>query len=139
MVYKQHFKTFSKTNAIKNDKPRFITKQLIIKMKKEHNNEVINNIRALAKRTLPSNASVILYGSRARGEATENSDWDLLILLDKSSIEQSDYDKFVYPFTYLGWEMSEMIIPVAYTKQEWNSISYLPFYKNVEQDKIVLQ
>ena len=108
-------------------------------MKKEHNNEVIDNIKALAKRTLPSNASVILYGSRARGEATENSDWDLLILLDKSSIEQSDYDTFVYPFTYLGWEMSEMIIPVAYTKQEWNSISYLPFYKNVEQDKIVLQ
>ena len=100
---------------------------------------VIDNIRELAKRTLPSNATVMLYGSRARGEANEDSDWDLLILLDKQTIEQSDYDAFVYPFTYLGWQLSEMIIPVAYTKEEWNSISYLPFYKNVEQDKIVLQ
>ena len=28
-----------------------------------------------------------MYGSRARNEATEDSDWDLLILLDKPKIE----------------------------------------------------
>lgn len=32
----------------------------------------------------------------------------------------------------------QMISPQMYTKKEWDSISYLPFHKNVEKDKIVL-
>ena len=38
----------------------------------------------------------------------------------------------------LGWTIGELISPQMYTKKEWDSISFLPFYKNVEQDKIVL-
>ena len=103
------------------------------------NNAVLRNILSLAKKTLPEDARLFLYGSRARNEATKDSDWDLLILLDKPTVEQSDYDTIAYPFTYLGWEMSEMIIPVIYTKSEWKGMSFLPFYKNVEKDKIILQ
>ena len=30
------------------------------------------------------------------------------------------------------------ISPIIYTKNEWNKYSFTPFYKNVEQDGIVL-
>lgn len=100
--------------------------------------KVIENIKQLALKTLPPSSSLILYGSRARGDYNDNSDWDLLILLDKPELTDSDYDNVSFPFTLLGWNIGELISPQMYTKKEWESISFLPFYKNVEQDKIVL-
>ena len=87
--------------------------------------------------TLPPNSTLLLYGSQARNEAREDSDWDLLILLDKPELEASDYG-YTYPFRLLGWEIGEEVNPSLYTKKQWDSWSYLPYRKNVEQDKIVL-
>ena len=67
---------------------------------------VINNIKAVAGKTLPANSSLLLYGSRARGDNRSDSDWDLLILLDKPSLSFKDYD-YGYPFSELGWEIDE--------------------------------
>ena len=100
--------------------------------------KVLDSIREVAAKTFPQNSSLLLYGSRARGNAHEGSDWDLLILLDKPKIEESDYDKISFPFTLLGWNIGELISPQMYTKKEWESLSFLPFYKNVEHDKINL-
>ena len=100
--------------------------------------QVIENIREVAKTTLPKGNSLLLYGSRARGDAGKDSDWDLLILLDKSDLSESDYDNISFPFTMLGWNIGELISPQMYTKKDWESISFLPFHKNVEHDKIVL-
>ena len=79
--------------------------------------KVIDSIREVAAKTLPQNSSLLLYGSRARGNAHEGSDWDLLILLDKPKIEESDYDKISFPFTLLGWNIGELISPQMYTKK----------------------
>lgn len=100
--------------------------------------QVIEQIKKVAREVMPLNGRVLLYGSRARGTERADSDWDLLLLLDKPKIEQSDYDEVVFPFTYLGWELGEAIIPVVYTKKEWEESTFLPFYKNVEQDKMEL-
>lgn len=99
---------------------------------------VIDHITKVAHRHLPPNSRLLLYGSRARGEARKDSDWDLLILLDQPEITESDFDNVSFPFTLLGWEIGELISPQMYTKQEWDSLSFTPYYKNVEQDKIVL-
>ncbi len=99
--------------------------------------DVINKIRNVAMNTLPPQSSLLLYGSRARGDAHAGSDWDLLILLDKQSLEASDYG-VAYPFRQLGWEIGEDLSPSLYTKTQWKSWSYLPYYKNVERDKIVI-
>ena len=100
--------------------------------------QIIDNIREVAKTTLPKGSSLLLYGSRARGDAGKDSDWDLLILLDKPDLSESDYDNISFPFTMLGWNIGELISPQMYTKKDWESISFLPFHKNVEHDKIVL-
>ena len=100
--------------------------------------KIIDSIRQVAKTALPPNSSLLLYGSRARGDSHKGSDWDLLILLDKPELTDSDYDNVSFPFTLLGWNIGELISPQMYTKKEWEAISFLPFYKNVEHDKIVL-
>ena len=64
--------------------------------------QVIENIREVAKTTLPKGSTLLLYGSRARGDAGKDSDWDLLILLDKPELSESDYDNISFPFTMLG-------------------------------------
>lgn len=100
--------------------------------------QVIDNIRQVAKKALPKGSSLLLYGSRARGDYHQGSDWDLLILLDKQELTDSDYDEVAFPFTMLGWNIGELISPQIYTQKEWEAISFLPFHKNVEHDKIVL-
>ena len=103
--------------------------------------DILKEIKRIAKEVLPKGGQLILYGSRARNEATEDSDWDLLILLDKPEIEQHDYRYVLYPFTpftALSWDVGETISPIIYTKDEWKKYSFTPFYKNVEQDGIVL-
>lgn len=98
---------------------------------------VIDSIKVLAGKTLPANSSLLLYGSRARGDYRPDSDWDLLILLDKPKLVAEDYD-VAYPFRELGWDIGEEISPHVYTKKQWGEWTFLPYYKNVERDKIVL-
>lgn len=99
--------------------------------------QVIDNIKQIGRKTLPPNSQLLLFGSRARGDAHKGSDWDLLILLDKPQISLDDYE-VSYPFRELGWDLGEEINPQVYSKKEWSEYHFTPFYKNVEQDKLVL-
>jgi len=92
----------------------------------------------VAMQALPAQYRIYLYGSRARGDYSDDSDWDLLVIVDKPKIEQVDYDRISYPLTALGWDLGEMIIPVLYTQKEWNDNFFTPFYKNVEHDRILI-
>ena len=99
---------------------------------------VINRIKQVAKEVLPDGSSIYLYGSRARGDAHTDSDWDLLLLLNKAKLEYSDFERYSYPFVEMGWGMGEDIHPHAYTMEEWNNGPHSMFYYNVENDKEVL-
>lgn len=100
--------------------------------------QVINRIKALGMQILPEGASLWLYGSRARGDARPDSDYDLLILLDKEKITSKDYDDYTYPLRMLGVDIDAELNPQIYIKKDWLSWSFAPFYKNVESDKFVL-
>lgn len=97
---------------------------------------ILADIKALAEKTMPKGSHVYLYGSRARGDDNDESDWDLLLLIDKDNITNSDHDNYAYPFTSLGWDCGEAISPILYSKKQWESYSFTPFYKNLEHDKI---
>lgn len=83
-------------------------------------------------------AKVILFGSRARNDARSDSDWDILILVDKNKLDPDDFDRISYPLYELGWKINEMINPKLYTINDWLKRSFTPFYKNVEKEGIVL-
>jgi len=100
------------------------------------NTQIFEQIRQLKREIMP-NERVILFGSQARGDARPDSDWDLLILLnkDKKNSDQ-DFDKYSWPFTEMGWDYGAHISPLIYTKKEWEERKPSLFYKFVEQDGI---
>lgn len=99
---------------------------------------IIQAIRHKVKEIMPADSTVILYGSQARGDAHNGSDWDVLILLSKDRVQLDDYDVYSYPLREMGWELGEDINPILYTKKNWEKASYTPFYKNVTKEGIVL-
>ena len=71
------------------------------------------------------------------GEAHSDSDWDILILVDAPSANIGLYDSLAYPLTELGWEHGEVIVPVIYSRDEWNhpsslSLSALLIHDHIE-------
>ncbi|MDR0438252.1 MAG: nucleotidyltransferase domain-containing protein [Bacteroidales bacterium] len=102
------------------------------------NTQILEQIRQLKRQIMP-NEKVILFGSQARGDARPDSDWDLLILLNKDKrnfIE--DYDKYGFPFDELGWGFGVAINPVIYTNEQLEH-GITPFYRNVLRDGIEIK
>jgi predicted nucleotidyltransferase len=91
-----------------------------------------------AKRIMPRGSRVWLYGSRARGDARPDSDWDILLLVDKADIDNTDFDKYSYPLIELGWKYGADLTPQMYTRADWEKMRITPFYQNVEHDKRVI-
>ena len=102
------------------------------------NKKIIDSIKKTLATSLPKQAVAMLYGSQARVDARKNSDWDILIVLDKERLMPEDYDTVTYPLTKLGWEIGAEINPIMYTKKEWEASSITPFYHNVIKDAIAL-
>ncbi len=99
-------------------------------------NSLLQALKATARQVVPSGGQVWLFGSRARGEAKSDSDWDLLILVDKESVSFKDEDDISYPFVETGWNHASAVSPLLYTYKQWEERAVTPFYQNVEHDKI---
>jgi len=107
-------------------------------IKRPMEEKVITGIKQSLLLNLPSGGYALLFGSRARGDARSDSDWDILIVLDKDKLLPEDYDIISYPLRELGWELGENINPVMYTAKEWEESKVTPFYHNVIDDAIRL-
>lgn len=99
---------------------------------------IAQGVANVLKKAGRADAHVILFGSRARGDAHEDSDWDVLVLLNQDAITSVDMDHISYPIRELGWELDEMINPIMFTRHEWEAKSFTPFYKNVMKEGVVL-
>jgi predicted nucleotidyltransferase len=99
---------------------------------------MIDNIKQTAAAILPKGSTLYLYGSRARGDSHNDSDWDLLILLDKPCREKDDWDKYAWPFVEKGLDRNELVSVQTYTKDMWFNGPHSLFFYNVEEDKEVL-
>lgn len=82
--------------------------------------------------------TVLLFGSRVRGTAREDSDWDLLVVTDDEISREDNFREFAFPFAELGWRLGEQITPLHYTRSEWESFSGTYFYENVVSNSLVL-
>ena len=100
--------------------------------------DIIEKIRRVADSAMPPGGRMFLFGSQARGDANEDSDWDILILLDKTKIKTEDFNAVAYPVVELGWKMGIEINPLIYTFEDWEKRSFTPFYKNVQKESIEL-
>jgi uncharacterized protein len=85
------------------------------------------------------NAQVMLFGSRARGQATSYSDWDILILLNSPNVTRQKEKEYREELFEIELETGESISTFVFSKSEWESKhSVTPFYQNVNNDGIIL-
>lgn len=63
---------------------------------------------------------MILFGSRARGDASPYSDMDVLVILDTPSGEQ-DIDYVSDCAWEAGFEHGIVVVPVVFSKEEWEN------------------
>ena len=88
---------------------------------------------------IDSTARIVLYGSYARNDYTENSDIDILILLDKGKITYSDEQRIKYPLYDIEFETGLIISPIVLSKADWNAQhSKTPFYNNLKREGLEL-
>ena len=85
------------------------------------------------------NAVILLYGSRARGDAVEKSDWDFLILLD-GNVDVRRTDKIRHRLYELEWELEEVFSSIVRNKKEWNSMPFksMPIHQKIDLEGIRL-
>lgn len=100
--------------------------------------DIVRKIVEILSPKLNASDRAYLFGSRARGESRQDSDWDILIILDKDRVKTSDYDEITFPLTSLGWNINQVISPIMYTREEWEKQRFTPFFKNVQRDAILL-
>lgn len=99
---------------------------------------IIDRIKATVHEIDPD-ATVILYGSRARGDQDKQSDFDLLILIDKEKITREDQKRIKYPLYEIEFETGIIISPMVFSRKEWERIHRkTPFYENVSREGQVL-
>lgn len=104
--------------------------------KKEH--KIIELIKNKIHAKNP-NAEIILFGSHARGDANKNSDWDILILLNKSPVDRLTEKEYREELFDVELEMGEPISTFVYSKNNWQTRHFItPLYKNIEHEGIRL-
>ena len=101
--------------------------------------KVITAIKNKGKEILPVGSKIILFGSRARNDAREDSDWDIHILVPgPERLSLTETGEYAFPFIQLGWDMGEDIEPIVHSFSGWEKRWFLPLYINIREEGIEL-
>jgi len=97
---------------------------------------ILGKIKDAVSLTDP-HSEIYLYGSRARGNAKNQSDWDILILLNTAHVNFELENQFIDALYEIEIETGEVISPMVYSKKEWNQkYSSTSLYENISREGI---
>lgn len=86
-----------------------------------------------------SDATVVLFGSRSRGEGGKNSDFDLLVLVDGEPdlALEDEIRKALFP---IELETGAVLTLLVYSREDWESSLYqaMPLVQNIEREGVIL-
>ncbi len=95
--------------------------------------EILSRIRETVT-TLDPTAEVWLFGSRARGDAREDSDWDVLVLTDKN-VDYNVEKQFIHEIYEVELDVEEAISVLVYNKLIWQEkYSVTPLFNNIRNE-----
>ena len=101
------------------------------------NAEILSQIKQ-AVLAVDANADVILFGSRARGDFKEDSDWDLLIL-SNNKVDNKLKRTISDSLFYVGLNNVATIASIVVNKENWYSkFKGYPLFFEVKKDGVVL-
>ncbi len=104
------------------------------------NSRVEKKITGEIKKTVTAiepEAEVYIYGSRARGTAGKESDWDVMVIIPRSvtpmlkrTIRHALYE--------IEWDNGCAISSIVHSRDEWSSdrMRMTPFYRNVTTEAV---
>ena len=93
-------------------------------------NTVLNDFLTLLRESLGSQLNEVwLYGSRSRGDAAPDSDYDLIVVVDA---DPRKVDSVVSESAYrIMTEHSALVAPICYTPSVWQRVRNSPLGWNV--------
>ncbi|MFH1052436.1 MAG: nucleotidyltransferase domain-containing protein [bacterium] len=101
--------------------------------------DILNEIKQAIFSVEPD-ADIYLFGSRARGDYQDDSDWDLLILLD-GMINTRRKEKIIEALIDTEITHGITVFPMAMNKEYWKYdkvFHVTPFYKNVYSEYLAI-
>ena len=99
--------------------------------------KVLDMIRTTVRAQEPD-AQIILYGSRARGDNREDSDWDVIVILNKPPMSHLERSEIACDLWDKGFDIGEEINAFVYTIDQWNSAPPSLFKYNIREEGIQL-
>mgnify|MGYP001128071647 CR=1 FL=1 len=101
------------------------------------NREVLLKTVKQTVREIEPDADIILYGSRSRGDAGPESDWDFLVLVD-GPVSDERTDRIRHRLYEIEWESGEVVSSIVRNRDEWQSGLYkaVPFHNRIRQEGV---
>jgi predicted nucleotidyltransferase len=98
--------------------------------------DIVNQISQAIQRVAPT-ATAILYGSEARGDARNDSDIDVLILLDGDKLTLKQEMEVTGPLNEIEWQTGVLVSPTVMLRKQWENMPFkTPFYINVMNEGV---
>ena len=98
--------------------------------------DIVRQIGQTIRRVEPT-ATVILYGSEARGDARPDSDIDVLILLDGERRDLKRENRLSGELYEIELSSGVLISPMIILRKQWESRPFkTPFYVNVMNEGV---
>ena len=94
--------------------------------------KLISKVKSAIKSVDPQ-AKVILFGSRARGDEKQSSDWDFLILASKEATERYK-NRITASLIDTELEAEQVISTIIYSQAEWSDYRITPLFHSISKE-----
>ena len=99
---------------------------------------IANRIKSNIQLQNPA-AKVILFGSRARGDSNHQSDWDILVVIDKPLLNRAEEKEYRNRIFGIELKIEQPISLFVVSKTDWDGkYMFSPFYRNIQKEGIQL-